>query len=336
MEINVHTKQRDYPIIIERGILAGAGELIYARLMPAGQIFMVTDSGVPECWQEQLAAGLGDPDIYVVPQGEASKCMKVYEELLTWLADRKASRKDMIVALGGGVVGDLAGFAAATYMRGISYVNVPTTALSQIDSSIGGKTAIDLGGLKNIVGAFHQPSMVIIDPDTLTTLPPRQLASGLAEAVKSGLIRDAELFRIFESDDCLEHIDEIIERSLLVKRAIVEEDENESSVRKLLNFGHSFGHAYETWNAGRYLHGECVAMGMMSVLQDEEIRSRLSAVLSRLGLPKSCDADPNGVLEIMTSDKKAAGGRIDIVQVDKIGQARIENCSIEELGSMLR
>ena len=336
MEIRIRTRQRDYPIIIERGALRRAGELIRSEAGDQGKLFMVTDSGVPAEWTDILSEQLGMPDMFMFRHGEASKCMRTYEDLLTWLSRRKASRKDTIVAIGGGVTGDLAGFAAATYMRGIRYINVPTTSLSQIDSGIGGKTAIDLGGIKNIVGAFWQPSMVIIDPDVLSTLPGRQLSSGLAEAVKAGLIRDRELFGIFENDDYMDRIDEIIYRSLIVKKKIVEEDENESSVRKLLNFGHTIGHAYESLHDGKYLHGECVAMGMMKILENDEIRRRLGDVLKRLNLPEACVAEADDLTEIIMNDKKAAGTLIDTVQVDTIGDGRIVTRDIEDIRRILK
>lgn len=331
MEIQIHTGQRDYPIIIGDGVLKTAGELI----RPDGRVFIITDSGVPEIWKETLSEQLGHPDMYVFEQGEKSKCMSEYEKMLTWLAEKKASRKDMIAALGGGVTGDMAGFAAATYMRGIRYINIPTTALSQIDSGIGGKTAIDLGGIKNIVGAFWQPSMVLIDTATLSTLPARQLANGLAEAVKAGLIRDPDLFGIFERDDYADRLEEIIYRSLLVKKAIVEEDENETSVRKLLNFGHTIGHAYESYFDGRYLHGECVAMGMMKMIASGELRQRLKAVLDRLGLPSECEADPDRLMQLIMNDKKASGASVDTVQVDIAGQGYIVTRDLEELRRIL-
>lgn len=332
MVLTVRTRQREYPIIIERGAIGRAGELIHT----GGRLFIVTDSGVPVIWKETLSAQLGSPDMYVFEQGEASKNMRTYETILLWLAEHKASRKDTIAALGGGVTGDMAGFAAATYMRGISYINIPTTSLSQIDSGIGGKTAIDLGGIKNIAGAFWQPSMVIIDPDTLDTLSGRQMSSGLAEAVKSGLIRDRALFEVFEDDSYKDRIEEIICRSLMVKKAIVEEDEQESSVRKLLNFGHTIGHAYESYYGGRYLHGECIAMGMMKILENEEIRGRLRAVLERLGLPCECDADPDRLTELIRSDKKAAGTTVDTVQVGSIGEGHIVTRDIEDIRRILQ
>ena len=332
-------------------------------------IFIITDSGVPSVWLDKLKeqlSGVCEPEVYTFARGEASKNIEIYSDILAWLAVNRASRKSLVVALGGGVCGDMAGFAAATYMRGIEYINIPTTSLSQIDSSVGGKTAIDHRGIKNIVGAFHQPSAVIIDPDTLSTLSARELSNGLAEAVKAGLIGDRRLFEIFEQDDYMEHIEEIIERSLRVKKRIVEEDENESSLRKLLNFGHTFGHAYESYFDGKYLHGECVAMGMMTVLEDDGIKRRVAEVLKRLGLPEApegeaardaahdttrdevrdmtrdaaCDAANDAaykdrILSLLMNDKKAAGDTVDIVRVREIGSAVIEPTEISELSRMI-
>ena len=327
MKIEISTKQRNYPIYIERGVLGRASELI----SPDGRVFIVSETGIPQEYKDELQRQFPDAPLYNFAQGEQSKNLGTYGDILRWLAENHASRKDMVIALGGGVTGDMAGFAAATYMRGISYVNIPTTTLSQLDSSIGGKTAVDLDGLKNTVGAFWQPSAVLIDPDTLKTLPARQVHSGLAEAVKSGLIRDRELFELFEQGDPETHLEEIIVRSLEVKRRIVEEDETEKSVRKLLNFGHTWGHAYETYYEGRYMHGECVAMGMMTVLKDEDIRGRLGRVLESLELPTGCDADMEEVTRLIMSDKKAAGSTVDIVQVDEIGCGHIETRSMEEI-----
>ena len=331
MEIKIRTKQRNYSIYLEHGILNQAASLIGTE----GRQFIITDSGVPLAWTVSVRNQFPECVEYVIPYGEQSKSLEMYQKLMNWLVTNKCSRKDTIIAIGGGVVGDLSGFVASTYMRGIRYVNIPTTVLSQIDSSIGGKTAIDFNGLKNIVGSFWQPSMVLIDPDTLLTLSARHLSNGFAEAVKAGLIRDRELFELFEKDDYLKHVDEIIYRSLMVKKTIVEEDETEQSVRKLLNFGHTFGHGYESYFEGRYLHGECVAMGMMTILKNEEIKERLRRVLIRLNLPFECECDKNRVAEIITSDKKAAGNRIDIVQVDEIGNGHVETWPIDEIRRLL-
>ena len=336
-KIDVNTKERKYTIHLGCGALNEAAAVV-DELCKSKSVFIITDSGVPERWVDALAEQLGKPPVFVFEQGEASKNIEIYGEILAWLAEQKATRKSLVVALGGGVTGDMAGFAAATYMRGIEYVNIPTTSLSQIDSSVGGKTAIDHGGIKNIVGAFHQPSAVIVDPEVLGTLSERERNNGLVEAVKAGLIGDGELFELFEHDDYMDHIEEIIERALLVKKRIVEEDEHESNLRKVLNFGHTFGHAYESYFGGRYLHGECVAMGMMTVTEVEEIKTRLSAVLRRLGLPETPEeeADSEKLANLIMNDKKSGRGSVDLVRVREIGTAVIETTGMEEIRKMLK
>ena len=197
MEIQVNTKQRTYAIHLEKGSLHRVKEII----KPKGRVFIISDDGVPEKWQNILLEQFPEAPVHIFKNGEASKNMQTYEEILRQMLKSKLSRKDTVIALGGGVVGDIAGLSAATYMRGIEYINIPTTTLSQIDSSIGGKTAIDLAGIKNCVGCFWQPSAVIIDTDILSSLCKRQFNNGLAEAVKTGLILDKELFELFEKDD---------------------------------------------------------------------------------------------------------------------------------------
>ena len=332
MKLDIRTDKGSYPVYAERGSLKKAADIIGT----GHRVFIVTDSGVPEVWVNMLKDQFDGAVLFTFPQGEASKNIQTWSSILSAMLDAGISRNDTLAALGGGVAGDIGGFAAACYMRGIRFVNIPTTVLSHIDSGIGGKTAVDLGGVKNSVGAFWQPSAVIADPDTLSTLPRRELANGLAEAVKAGMIRDPQLFEIFESDGYMNRLEEIIQRSLMVKKAIVEEDEFEAGSRKLLNFGHTFGHAYESiFGPDVYLHGECVAMGMMAMTEDPALKARLKAVLDRLGLPSACGADPDRVLDLVRKDKKAERGRITVVQADEIGKAYLKDIDIEELRGRL-
>lgn len=332
MEIDVHAGSKSYPVYLERGVLKQAHD----RIGRDGHIFMVSDDGVPEKWRRILMEQYPDASMYVFPNGEASKNFDTLEQILKAMQEAHVSRKDTVIALGGGVVGDMAGFASAIYMRGIPYINIPTTSLSQIDSSIGGKTAIDFNGVKNNVGAFWQPDMVLVDPDTLETLPPRQFHNGLAEAVKEGLTFDPDLFAIFEKDDYADHIDEIIERCLNIKKNVVEHDEKETGERKLLNFGHTFGHAYESfYGMNGYLHGECVGMGMMTILNNQELKDRLQNVLERLDLPVSCNPNRRQIFELMKEDKKADHDHITIVQVDEIGKGHLEDWSMDQIREKL-
>ena len=248
---------------------------------------------------------------------------------------------DRVIAVGGGVVGDLAGFAASIYMRGIDFINCPTTTLSMIDSSIGGKTAVDLGDTKNIVGAFWQPKLVIVDPDTLATLPRRHFINGLAEAVKASLLADPELFAIFENGDVDAQIGEIICRSLRFKKSIVEQDETEQGMRKALNFGHTIGHGIEAVKGikgrrtvGLY-HGECVALGMLPMIESKALQKRVRAVYRRLGLPTRTTYDKEKVLAEMLHDKKAQDGQITIIKVPGLGCWRAETIPVEGLRPLL-
>ena len=311
MIIPVKTENGGYNIYLERGAITRAKE--YFNL--DRNVLIVTDDGVPREYAETVASQAKESMILVFPQGEASKNFDTYKSILEALVKGDFTRTDCVVAVGGGVVGDMAGFAAATFMRGIDFYNIPTTVLSQVDSSVGGKTAIDFDGYKNIVGAFHQPKGVIIDPDTLKTLPQRQISNGLAESVKMALTHDSVRFEMFESDDF--DIDTVIERSIKIKRSVVEADEKESGLRKVLNFGHTVGHAIES-NTPSLYHGECVALGMLPMCS-ESVRDRLIPVLKKLNLPYEIECDTQKIIETMSHDKKIAGDMISVVRVENAG-----------------
>ena len=217
-------------------------------------------------------------------------------------------------------------------MRGIDFYNLPTTVLSQVDSSIGGKTAVNLGGVKNVVGAFYQPKKVLIDPDTLATLPPRQISSGLAEAVKMALTGDAALFELFEHEDPQTHMERIIADAIRIKRSVVEQDEKEQGLRRVLNFGHTIGHGIES--ATGFCHGECVALGMLPMCSDA-VRARLLPVLEKLGLPTSVKADPEKIYEAMLHDKKAGAGTLTVIRVETPGSFVIEKTPPEALRPLI-
>ena len=231
-KIHVNLAERGYEINIDRGLIDKADELFNLNR----RVLIITDSGVPREYAEKVLKASRDGDIVTVNQGESSKSAECFIRLLEKMVEMGMTRSDCVVAVGGGVVGDLAGFVAASYMRGVDFYNIPTTLLSQVDSSIGGKTAINLGGVKNIVGAFYQPKGVIIDPDLLKTLPKRQINNCLAEAIKMSLTSDENLFDFICENDVNENIEEIIIRSIKIKKAVVEADEREGGIRKILNF----------------------------------------------------------------------------------------------------
>lgn len=320
MNIHMNLNENSYDIIVQRGILADAGVHLHLNR----HVLIVTDAGVPESYAQTIAAQCKKPVIYTVESGEGSKSLEVFGKLLQTMLDHGFSRKDCVVAVGGGVVGDLSGFAASAYMRGVDFYNIPTTLLSQIDSSIGGKTAINLGGVKNIAGAFYQPKKVLIDPDLLKTLPPRQISNGLAEAVKMALTSDKELFDIFENGDVESSLDEIIIRSLNVKKSVVEQDEKESGLRKILNFGHTIGHGIESSeNLSELYHGECVALGLIPMC-DESIRPRVIEVLKKCHLYNQIDFDWEKITEAAFHDKKADGDQVTVTVVHEAGSFELK------------
>ena len=333
MIIDLDLGKNSYDIILERGALERADKYLDLNR----RVLIVTDDGVPSKYAEKIASLSKAPTIVTVAQGEASKSFATLEVLCRRMLEAGFTRTDCVVAVGGGVVGDLAGFAASVFMRGIDFYNIPTTILSQVDSSIGGKVAINLDSIKNSVGAFHQPKRVIIDPLLLSTLPARQISNGLAEAVKMGLTSDAELFGLFESEGRLEDkLDLIIERSLRVKKSVVEVDEKENGLRRVLNFGHTVGHGIESEEGlGGLYHGECVALGMIPMCSSA-VRERLIPVLEKLSLPTALNCDTERVLAAMGHDKKLSGSDITAVYVDEIGSFRFEKLPLEELKRRIR
>ena len=332
MNIHLDLKDNSYDIIVERVILEKAGEHINLNR----RVLVVTDSGVPAIYAQTLAKHCKSPIICTVESGEASKSIETFTKLLRIMLDNDFSRKDCVVAVGGGVVGDLSGYVASAYMRGVDFYNIPTTLLSQIDSSIGGKTAINFGGIKNIVGAFYQPKKVLIDPELLKTLPERQISNGLAEAVKMALTSDKELFEIFENKVIKDNIDEIIIRSLNIKKSVVEQDEKESGIRKILNFGHTIGHGIESSvNMEELFHGECVALGLIPMC-DEKIRPRVVNVLKKCNLYNLIDFDWDKISEAMFHDKKADGDTVTVTTVGEIGKYEMKTLKCSQVIEMAK
>ena len=331
MIIPVKTSQGTYDILLERGAIAHADEHFNIKR----KVLIVTDDGVPKKYAESIAKLCESPVIVTLESGEATKSHDNFLKLLQKMTVHEFTRSDCVAAVGGGVVGDLAGFVAACYMRGIDFYNIPTTLLSQVDSSIGGKTAINFEGYKNIVGAFWQPKAVIIDPDVLQTLPDRQIANGMAEAVKMALTSDKELFKIFEKGEQFEKIETVIERALMVKKSVVEQDEREGGLRKVLNFGHTLAHAIESDQAFvGYYHGECVALGMAAMCSDE-VRERLLKVLQNLNLPTKITIEPKALASALKHDKKADGNNITIIYVPQVGQFEMKKISFEDLEKLI-
>ena len=321
MTIHINLGNNSYDILIERGALQRAGEELNLKR----KVLIVTDEGVPREYAEKVASSCDSSFLITVKEGEQSKSLAVWASLLKRMLEEGFTRHDAVVAVGGGMVGDLAGFAAASYMRGIDFYNIPTTLLSQVDSSVGGKTAVNFEGIKNIVGAFYQPKKVLIDPDVLATLDSRVFAEGIAEAIKMAACFDEGYFELFEKTDARAVIEEVIARSIAIKAKVVEQDEREAGLRKALNFGHTYGHGIEA-NCDLY-HGECVALGMLRMCS-EPVKVRLLALYGKYGLPTETDVPEEKILAAVAHDKKADAGTIDGVFVENIGSFTFQKISI--------
>lgn len=340
--IHVPLQERTYPIHIQRGLMDQAGTYLREALGECA-LAVVTDDHVAPLYLERLLASLKAAGFRtcaaVLPHGEQTKCLARLEELYTFLCENHITRRDAVVALGGGVIGDLAGLAAATYLRGVRFAQVPTTLLSQVDSSVGGKVAVDLPQGKNLVGAFWQPSVVLCDPDALRTLTPEYWRDGLGEVVKYGCIGDEGLFRLLEEaapggrEGVMAHIDEILRRCIQQKADVVAQDEHDTGLRMILNFGHTIAHAVETCQHYAGLrHGEAVALGMAVITRMAEARgltapgtaARLDALLDALTLPRHLPAIPEDDLTAaMGMDKKNAGRVLRVILLHDIGSCRI-------------
>ena len=332
MILSMNLGEHSYDIVLARGILRKAG----AYLKLERKILIVTDEGVPEEYANIVVAQCKHPVKITVKAGEESKSFATFEKLCRTMLEKGFTRTDAVIAVGGGVVGDLAGFAAASFMRGIDFYNIPTTLLSQVDSSIGGKTAINLGGVKNIIGAFHQPKKVLIDPDVLKTLPKRQLANGLAESIKMAATFDKELFAFLENNDIQNNLDTIIERSLRIKKYVVEHDEKEAGLRRVLNFGHTIGHGIESYEGlhGLY-HGECVALGMLPMC-DGRTKERLISVLKKADLPTTLSMDTEKVFEAVTHDKKLDGDTVNYIYAPDIGTYEMRKVTLADFYKLVK
>jgi len=333
LKVNASTK---YDIIIEKGIAKQSGELIKEIISPC-KVLVVSDDFIPSCHYDLVINSLKNNGYnvikYIIPYGEKSKCLNEYGKMLACLAENNFSRKDLVVAVGGGVVGDLAGFVASTYMRGIAFVNMPTTLLACIDSSVGGKTGIDLPNGKNLVGTFYQPSMVIIDSEFLKTLPEDIYKDGLGEAIKYGIM-EKSVWEMLKSG--IKNIDEFIYECLKIKKHVVEQDEKEGGLRQVLNLGHTFGHAIETLSSYTILHGFAVSKGIAIMAKYASSKGELSkeeeqeilSVISSFGIDYSCPYSLEEMKKVIIRDKKANNGKVNLIFIEKIGKISIRQTEI--------
>lgn len=349
--LRVNIPGREYDIICENGVLDRAGDLL--RPILRGKLAaIVTDSNVEPLYAARLARSLHlagfQAAILEIPAGEKSKCPEVLAELWEQLMDVGLTRSDAVIALGGGVVGDLAGFAAATILRGVDFVQIPTTLLAQVDSSVGGKVAVDLQAGKNLAGAFYQPKVVIMDPECLKTLPDRVFSDGMAEVIKYGCIWDKKLFEELAALPDREHvmarIDKIVMTCCDIKRQVVEQDEKEAGLRMLLNFGHTLGHVYEkAYHYETYTHGEAVAAGMVKAAElgtalkitPADTAAKIAALLRNFDLPTKISTSPQDCADTITKDKKSDGADISLIVLREIGHGEAVKLPKEKLLELL-
>ncbi len=337
---------KSYKVLIGNGILSDSGRLI-AEVSHAKIAAIVTDDIVNSLYADTLetslkAAGF-DTVRFVFPNGESSKNINTYSEMLEFMAENHLTRSDLIVALGGGVVGDMAGFAAATYLRGIDFVQIPTTLLAMVDSSVGGKTAIDLNAGKNLAGAFYQPSLVIADTDTLSTLTPEIFSDGMAETVKYGVLFDGEFFDFLMKSEAKDRLDYIVEKCVKFKRDTVNADENDRGIRGLLNLGHTAGHAIEKCSGYRISHGSAVAIGMVIIargayksgLVKEDISPRIIDILKKYNLPTETDYSADELFSAAGSDKKCDGDSITLVIPETVGKCKLYKTEFQDFYDIL-
>lgn len=337
MELTVNLGKNSYPIFIEHQILAKAGEYI-SKVFPEGKIMVISDDRVFPLYGDILLKSLSSFECHhlVLPHGEPTKNFQSLPGIYSALLDAKITRSDLIIALGGGVIGDLVGFAAASYLRGVKFVQIPTTLLAQVDSSVGGKVAVDLPQGKNLVGAFYHPKMVLIDPDVLDTLSPHFVSDGMGEVIKYGCIKDAELFRLLENctsfEDLKPKLSTVILRCVDIKRTVVEADPFDTGERMLLNFGHTLAHTVEQYyHYRRESHGEAVAIGMYQICRIAEKRGltapgcadAIKKVLEIYGLPHSCGLTAEALTESISLDKKNLNGSLHLILLHNIGDSYV-------------
>ena len=301
----------------------------------SNRTMIITDNHIPTIYIEKIRSKIKNASIYTITAGEESKSLAVYEAIMDRLLKSNFTRKDMIIALGGGVVGDLAGFVAATYKRGCRFINIPTSTLAMVDSSLGGKVAINMNGVKNAIGTFYQPEKVLIDLSTLSSLPKRNFNNGLIEAIKAGLLGDKTLFELFVTDQYHLRLEEVIIKAIYVKKKIIEQDLYDQNIRQVLNLGHTLGHAIESYYKGEILHGEAVALGLNYVLSSE-LLEKLDKILKNMGVILDYPFHYKEILPYILNDKKIDNDEIVLVKVDQIEKPYLISLNQEELLNIIQ
>lgn len=323
--VSVISKQKNYSILIENNLLNNLKDYLNDDKF----YVIISDDQIPKKYIELVKNSCPKNLFISFPAGEDSKSFNQYERIISILQENNIKRDACIIALGGGVTGDLSGFVASTYLRGIELIQIPTSLLAQVDSSVGGKVAINSNHSKNSVGSFYAPSIVLIDPLTLNTLSRRHINNGVAEIIKYGMIYSRELFYEILNNDILSDIELYIYKSLIIKKHYVEEDEFDTSLRQILNFGHTYGHAYEKYYSyNKYFHGEAVALGMVKATNNKGTKEELIKILNKYNLPTKDDAPDVELKKLIKNDKKNTSNHLNMIKVDEIGEAYIQKVSL--------
>ncbi|MCK5388347.1 MAG: 3-dehydroquinate synthase [Candidatus Izimaplasma sp.] len=329
--INIPIKDNSYNVYINRGLLSNIDNYIDQER----EIVIITDDFIPKIYLNKVKANMSNVQVFEVPQGETSKSMEIAYSIMDEMVDSKITRNCLVIALGGGVVGDLAGFISSIYMRGVDFIQIPTTLLSQIDSSVGGKVGINASNMKNAIGSFYQPKMVLIDPDTLKTLSDREFNNGVAEMIKYGMIADKELFMNLLEKELAPNLVDYIEKCISIKKSFVVNDVFDHGNRQILNFGHTIGHAIEKYSQFNLLHGESISIGMVMMSKKYNYYSNLLKLLQKYSLPINYEYNKDKIFEYIQTDKKASADFISIILVEEIGTSLIKKIKIEEIKKYL-
>lgn len=329
--INIPIKDNSYNVHINRGLLLNISSYIDLNR----EIVIITDDFIPKTYLNTIKANMSDLHIFEVPHGEESKSMEIAYSIMDDMVDSKITRNCLIIALGGGVIGDLAGFVASIYMRGVDFIQIPTTLLSQIDSSVGGKVGINASNMKNAIGSFYQPKLVLIDPDTLSTLSEREFNNGIAEMIKYGIIADKQLFNDLLDKDLMSNIVNYIEKCIRIKKSYIVHDVFDKGERQILNFGHTIGHAIEKYSQYNILHGESISIGMLLMSKKYNYYDNLIKILTKYSLPINFEYNKEEIYEYIKTDKKATNNYLNIILVEELGSGFIKKIKIEKIKNYL-
>ncbi len=329
--INIPKSKTTYKLIVENGLLSNINKYI----MNKKELAIITDDGIPSIYIEKIKNQLPNALLITIKQGEKSKTIETANFIWNKLVENGLTKSSTLISLGGGMIGDLTGFCASLYMRGVDYIQIPTTLLAQIDASVGGKTAVNLPTMKNAVGIITQPSLVLIDPLVLQTLPMRQINNGLAEMIKYGLIADKSIFYTLLNTPQMPSLLPLIKKTIKIKANIIMKDENDKGIRQILNFGHTIGHALEQYSHYDLLHGEAVAIGMLLISKGKPYYDDLKSLLTKYSLPTTYNYDKEAIIKLIQTDKKTKASKLNIILVDQVGKGYIKTIDTNEIINFL-